>query len=68
MDATVLIMTDLERDGLAYAACLRDARSREVVHSRDDHLPAYLSSRPELVVLDLLSPYEERSRSMTCSG
>lgn len=61
MDATVLVMTDLERDGQAYAERLHDMGFTDIVHSRDDHLRAYLGARPELVVLDLLSGDEQRS-------
>lgn len=61
MDATVLIISELELDAHGYAERLAEVGFRDIETSSGDHLRSYLELRPDLVVLDLFSAEEERS-------
>lgn len=62
MDATALIVTDFEADGVAYERILAEVGFDRVVRcGPEDPLRSYLDVRPELVVLDLMALDDECS-------
>lgn len=52
---TVLVVTELEVDGLRHAAALADVADVHVHRGTRDVLAAYLEVRPDVVILDLLT-------------